>query len=50
MKIIEITISGGNVQHVEFPRGVKVIIRDYDVGGDDLDGPNIHKDERGDYF
>ena len=40
MKIIEITISGGAVQHVEFPRGVKVIVRDYDVDRD-WDGPDV---------
>ena len=50
MEIIEITISGGAVQYVEFPRGVKVIIRDYDVEGGDLEGPDICKDEQGDHF
>jgi hypothetical protein len=48
MQIVEITISGGAVQDVECPRGVKVIIRDYDVEGGDLDGPDIHRDESGD--
>ena len=50
MKIVEITISGGAVQDVQLPRGVKVIIRDYDVEGSDWDGPNIHKDPAGDCF
>jgi len=50
MQTIEITISGGAVQYVDFPRGVKVIIRDYDVEGGDLEGPDIRKDEEDDYF
>jgi len=50
MQIVEITISGGAVQDVQLPRGVKVIIRDYDVEGGDLDGPNIHKDEQNDPY
>jgi hypothetical protein len=50
MQTIEITISGGAVQYVDFPRGIKVIVRDYDVEGGDLDGPDIRKDEEGDCF
>ena len=50
MQIVEITISGGAVQDVQLPRGVKVIIRDYDVEGDDWDGPDIHRDERNDPY
>lgn len=50
MQKIEITISGGAVQYVEFPRGVKVVIRDYDVEGQDLEGPDIRKDQDGDYY
>ena len=49
MQIVEITISGGAVQDVQLPRGIKVIIRDYDIEGDDLDGPNICTDEDGPY-
>ena len=50
MQIVEITISGGAVQYVKFPRGIKVIIRDYDVEGGDLDGPDIHRDKQGDPY
>ena len=50
MQIVEITISGGAVQDVEFPRGIQVIIRDYDVEGGDLDGPDIHRDEQNDPY
>ena len=48
MKLVEITISGGAVQDVQLPRGVKVIIRDYDVEDGEWDGPDIHRDEQGD--
>lgn len=50
MQIVEITISGGAVQDVQLPRGVKVIIRDYDVESSDWDGPDIHQDKDGDWF
>ena len=47
MQIVEITIGGGAVQNVKMPRGVKVIIRDYDVDGSNWDGPDIRKDRQG---
>ena len=51
IQTIEIIISGGAVQHVEFPRGTRVIIRDYDVDGTDHDGGfDIRKDKEGDLF
>jgi hypothetical protein len=51
IQTVEITISGGAVQHVEFPRGFRVIIRDYDVEGSDVDsGFDIRKDSEGDHY
>ena len=35
LKTVEVIISGGAVQDVVCPRGVEVIIRDYDVEGVD---------------
>ena len=35
LKTVEVIISGGAVQDVVCPRGVQVIIRDYDVEGVD---------------
>ena len=34
-KIVRITVEGGVVQHVEVPKGVKVVVRDYDVDGEE---------------
>lgn len=33
MKTVVVTVSGGVADVVEIPKGVKVIIRDYDVEG-----------------
>lgn len=53
MKIgpIEITISGGAVQHVENPSSIDIIIRDYDVEGTDCASwPGCKQDEHGDWY
>jgi hypothetical protein len=52
MQTVEITVSGGVVQYVEFPRGVRVIVRDYDVEGTDESNSHfdIRRDERDDLF
>ena len=50
MQTVEITISDGAVQDVQLPRGIQVIIRDYDVEDGDWDGPDIRKDEQGDSY
>ena len=34
MKTVTVTVEGGNVQHVDVPEGVEVIILDYDVEGE----------------
>jgi hypothetical protein len=45
-KTVIVTIEGGMVQHVEVPKGVRVIVRDYDTEGADAD--LVQKDENGD--
>jgi hypothetical protein len=32
--LVHITVEGGVIQHVECPKGVKAIVRDYDAVGD----------------
>lgn len=36
-KIVIVTVEGGVVQHVEAPKGMKVVVRDYDAEGCDAD-------------
>lgn len=43
-------VSGGVVQDVDVPNGVKVLVRDYDVEGCDLTEPEIEEDESGNYY
>lgn len=50
MKEVEIIIAGGAVQSVTLPEGVRVVIKDYDVEGDDWDGKDVLKDEDGDCY
>lgn len=49
---VEITISGGAVQDVVCPRGVQVVIRDYDVEGVEEGNTSwdIRRDAEGDLF
>ena len=47
---VEITVSGGVVQHVEAPPGIRVIVRDYDVDGRDCGGHDIRRDENNDPY
>ena len=45
IRTVVVTIEGGVVQHVECPPGVRVVVRDYDVGESD---PSLLKtDETG---
>ncbi len=46
MKTVRITVEGGVIQFVDCPRGVRVIVKDYDVDGED----NVHQDEQGDAY
>lgn len=45
---VRITVEGGVVQHVEFPPGVTVVVRDYDVDSCDMD--DLERDENGDRY
>jgi len=49
LKTVEVIISGGAVQDVVCPRGVQVIIRDYDVEGVDESSTSwdIRRDSEG---
>ena len=48
MKIVQVTVEGGVVQHVEVPEGVQVVVRDYDVDGTDAD--QLQQADNGDQF
>lgn len=43
-----VTVEGGVVQHVGVPKGVRVIVRDYDCEGADAD--MVEEDEEGNEF
>jgi hypothetical protein len=43
-KIVVVTVEGGVVLHVECPAGVKVIVRDYDAEGVDMDLLSVDDD------
>ncbi len=47
MKVVRITVEGGVIQYVECPRGVRVVVRDYDVDGQE---DNLQEDELGDTY
>ena len=48
MKTVIITVEGGVVQNVEVPKGVTVIVRDYDVDGTESD--LLQQDRGGDNY
>lgn len=33
LKIVRITMEGGVIQHIDIPKGVQVIVTDYDCDG-----------------
>lgn len=45
---VQVIVEGGVVQHVEVPKGVQVVIADYDVDGSDPD--DLKTDDNGDPF
>ncbi len=47
---VQITVSGGVVQHVEAPPGIMVVVRDYDVDERDCEGIDIRRDENNDLY
>lgn len=46
-KVVVVTVEGGVVQHVECPKGVQVIVRDYDAEGCDSDLVSVDEDGNG---
>jgi len=48
IKIVNITIIGGAVQKIKAPKGIKVIIKDYDFECSDMD--SVKKDENGECY
>ncbi len=48
MKTVRITVEGGVIQHVDCPKGVRVIVRDYDTDG--VEEENLRQDENGDSY
>ena len=50
MKHVIIVVSGGAVQGVSAPPGVRVIIRDYDVETEHAEGFDIRTDENGEAY
>jgi len=46
-KVVRITVEGGVIQDIEVPKGVRVILRDYDVDGEEK---KLQKDENGDPY
>jgi hypothetical protein len=46
MRVVAIVVEGGVIQGIDCPRGVKVVVKDYDVDGED----NVHQDENGDEY
>ena len=52
-KTVVLIVSDGIVEAKEIPKGVKVVVRDYDIEGYDREGEedHFHKDEGGsEYF
>jgi len=47
MKTVEITMEGGVIQDIALPKGVKVVVRDYDVDGGE---ENLKQDDNGDNY
>ncbi len=48
MKTVRIIVEGGFVQQVETPKGVSVVLQDYDVEG--CDSEFLQRDHDGDEF
>ena len=48
MKTVRITVEGGVVQYVDCPRGVRVVVKDYDTDG--VEEESLQQDENGDTY
>ena len=46
MKTVRIAVEGGVIQDIDCPRGVKIIVHDYDVDG--ISADELTKDDEGD--
>lgn len=49
MKTIKLRVSGGIVDPISIPKGIEVIVHDYDMANS-IDNELIHRDENGDEF
>ena len=47
MKTVRIVVEGGVIQYVDCPRGVRVVVKDYDT---DSVEDNLQYDEQGDAY
>jgi hypothetical protein len=45
-KIVRISIEGGVIQEVECPKGVQVIVHNYDIDGSEED---LNEDDNGEF-
>ena len=45
MKTVKITMEGGVIQDIECPKGVKVVVHDYDT--DDIEEKDLAEDDLG---
>ena len=45
---VTVTVAGGVVQNVDFPAGVRVVVRDYDVEG--CNESDLTNDENGNKY
>lgn len=45
IKVVEVSLEGGLITDIKLPKGVKVIVRDYDIEGSDDE--RIAKDKAG---
>jgi hypothetical protein len=46
MKTVKIVVEGGVIQDIEVPKGVRVVVRDYDT--DSIPEDELTKDDHGD--
>ena len=47
-QVAHITVEGGVIQHVECPKGVKAIVRDYDTDG--IEYAKLSEDDDGNEY
>ena len=47
-RVVHVTVEGGVIQDVQVPDGVKVVVRDYDIDGEEPEC--LQRDEHGDAY